>query len=48
VEVLVRIVCPCPPSARLDCPICKGLGYFDKWMPYDLLSEVKGIILNRR
>jgi hypothetical protein len=47
-EVLVRISCPCPPSVRLECSTCTGLGYFDKWIPYDLLPEVKGIILNRR
>ena len=47
-EVLVRISCPCSPSIRPECPTCKGLGYFDKWIPYDLLPEVKGIILNRR
>jgi hypothetical protein len=50
-EVLIRWVCRCDPS-RLLCPYCKGAGYFERWVPVDLVPYVMGgrtyIFLDRR
>jgi hypothetical protein len=50
-EVLIRWVCRCDPSRPL-CPYCKGAGYFERWVPVDLVPYVMGgrtyIFLDRR
>jgi hypothetical protein len=47
--VLVRVCCTCLVTMRPECPICLGRGYFDKWLPYDLLPDgQKVLILNKR
>ncbi len=38
-EFLVRWVCPC--ESPQTCLFCDGLGYFERWMPPELLTYVK-------
>jgi hypothetical protein len=38
-EFLVRWVCPC--ESPQTCSFCDGQGYFERWMPPDLLTYLK-------
>jgi hypothetical protein len=50
-EVLIRWICRCDPS-RQTCRYCEGKGYFERWVPVELIPYVMGgrtyIFLDRR
>jgi len=36
-------------KSKKSCPLCHGKGYIDRWVPFDLLKQLKGwVILARR
>jgi hypothetical protein len=48
-EVLIRVLCTCGPGRNQPCPICGGKGHIDRWVPFELLKQLKGwVILARR
>jgi hypothetical protein len=50
-EILLRWVCPCRPLLE-SCPYCKGIAYFERWVPLDLVRYMTGgksyVIVDRR